>query len=330
MSITTLRRLRPRSYSIVPAAVPPGARSYYAFTRAGDTVASLYLDGAWVEDRGTTAELTGPEVPLQPCVVIGDAFVGDGSLVAAAAEGTGLQVWDVAGDVVYSYAEEGWHNQGACYLGGWLYWIEAALEDDPTGTRAFRLRRARADLTSNSVLGSTTSTVPAGYEFLTPARRFGMTAIGALLEITWQHATLPEVLETRRIAVALEGAPWTEEDASALPAATYIATNLGLPVDAGEALCLGAEGATPRVLTHGPAEDYAASLLVPATWEVGSRNVAISPGGADLVVYGDVGGTSRLIRHPFAVPFGVAPAVDFEVEAHPTLEIPPSWMWPVD
>lgn len=153
---TTLTRQKPRAYGIALApATPVYFGFHYSATGFG---ATLYAaDGSWVEDRGEIS--TGDTLDSRATCILADAGekVGAGSLVWLS-DMQSLNVWDVEAAATYTYAvADTYLLDGACYHGGYLWWIERdPVQHGSAGSRAtwFRLIRARCDLTDVTQVGT--------------------------------------------------------------------------------------------------------------------------------------------------------------------------------
>lgn len=153
---TLLRKRKPNAYGIALAPATPVYFGYhYSATGFG---ATLYAaDGSWVSDRGEIA--TGDTLDSRATCILADAGekVGVGSLVWPS-DMQNLNVWDVEADATYTYAvADTYLLDGACYHGGYLWWIERdPVQHGTAGSRAtwFRLIRARCDLTDVTQVGS--------------------------------------------------------------------------------------------------------------------------------------------------------------------------------
>lgn len=153
---TLLRKRKPNAYGIALApATPVYFGFHYSATGFG---ATLYAaDGSWVSDRGEIS--TGDTLDARATCILEDAGakVGAGSLVWPS-DMQNLNVWDVAAAATYTYAvADTYLLDGACYHGGYLWWIERdPVQHGTAGSGAtwFRLIRARCDLTDVTQVGS--------------------------------------------------------------------------------------------------------------------------------------------------------------------------------
>jgi hypothetical protein len=314
---TSLLRRRLDAYSVVlPPPEPPVAhRVYYAFFDAESSLlASTYLDGTWQADR---AELSEPFAI--DCLVLTDSAdrVGRGSLLGSVLAGdvrTGIRVWDVESETVYSYdPEPGPVVSPPGIADGWIYWAQ-----HPTGPftapATIELWRARADLTAVEIFASATVDEPGfldaewdqeTYLLLAPA--------SATVLANWSTTDLAGVVACR---FPLDG--------ETTPTSALLEAETG--IDNGLAVMGGSIKATSQ---GGPGLDRREDLLT-ATYEplwpttgswalISWFHASISESRSDASLYGTAAGGPVLLRSPVSGLFGDAPETSFLVEEHPTV-----------
>ena len=318
MTTTSLRRRRPDAYSVVPS---PAEGQYYAFHQdGGDLEAWLYAGGEWAADRGSgTLDSDGEQYTLihtDP-----QALVGPGSLVATTS--TIVRVWDVEGDTVHTYNEGGAGSLfGAVFAGGWLYWSRMETADEPGGGRAFRLVRARADLSAREVVGTHLVHLPVGHTWEDDLQSVALTNAALLVTANYGDG---EVFPVRRIRLLRSGLGG--QDAEANSNITHIA----LADSAGGALGYGSTAAGQGL--HRQADDVAAAPFLhwPEAWGIDDiLSTSVTDDGAEVAALdrpvGDPQGT-RLTRTAAAGPYAGEPALQFDTQPHPTFGERPNLMF---
>ena len=133
-------------------------------------------DGSLIESLATVGGGLGSPEYASRIATDSESLVGDNSVVMVV-EGTtqhSVQVFDVSDTTLYTYTPpSGWSvGTMAGYTGGYVYWSERELAG-----LSVRLSRARADLTSQSVLSTATITA-----FPDPESSWGGPTAGVLSE----------------------------------------------------------------------------------------------------------------------------------------------------
>lgn len=143
-------------------AATPANQYAFGIAADGDLRAMLYADATYVSTLGTSA--ANGSCTVVDCILTDSSLVvGDGSVVLYDSAAEQHKVWDVDGNVTYSYsAPAGWSILSIYprYYDGAIYWVE--YETGITGhldaTGQIRLRTAATDLTGESTIATATMT----------------------------------------------------------------------------------------------------------------------------------------------------------------------------
>jgi hypothetical protein len=323
VTLTTLRRVKPDAYAVIPGGwislamdiADPDSNDEAAST---GLVSRLYsLDGVLLSVRGSTTGFVGK----RPDHVLGIATdplgnVGPGSF--AFVDSRDRVVWDPAGGLSTHTPTVGRVVTTMAYAAGYLYWGEMTAGNPST----FYLVRATCDLGTVEEISSVAVTASDYGTWIFDVTPICLTSTVAIISRRFQLSSDPGESDSASARIPLDGSPGTFDGSTGFPEGSALAGATIWPDDAS-----GSAGFNYRqsddTIGWGRISDSLASgtwvLTWPqsGTWRIseqagqemsGAQSVYVSPDGATGYLFGfdfyAAGDPGKMIVAPVAATTG--------------------------